>query len=110
MNEKLLYSLAEIIKQELEKEFDYYQLTGRMQDSISIKKTENGVSLILDAQKYEILTFMRTGRIVNKPGSYALELNEKGSPFKHHKDFVNKRINSAIDRWCKENKIRIKRG
>lgn len=110
MNEKLLYSLAEIIKQELEKEFEHYKLSGQMQDSISIKKTKDGVSVILDAQKYEISTFIRTGRIINKPGSYALELNEKGSPFKHHKNFVDKRINSAIDRWCKENNIRIKRG
>ena len=92
--------LAWLIQDEIQKEFSVYYLSGNLKKSVKIEKNGgNGYNITIEAPRYDIKEYKRTGVKISKPGSYASSVNETGGFSKHHKDYVNKCIERALQRW-----------
>jgi hypothetical protein len=68
------------------------ELTTSLRKSIHI--IDNVI--YIDPVRYNIKRFLRDGVIIRKTGSYANTLNKYGSPWAHHKGYVDKAIYLAL--------------
>lgn len=102
--------LADLIKEEIQKEFQNIHLTKNLMDTINIYKSGDKWIVDIPAQKYDFKTYFETGAIVpyKLGGSYAEKVNEKGGFSKTHKNYVERCINKAIQRWKAYYQINVK--
>lgn len=94
--------LAMLIEDEVKKEFNFTHLSGNLKDTIKIEKgSTGGYNIIISAKLYDIAKYKEEGVKIYRPGSYASEVDKTGGFSGTHKEYVNKCINKAIDRWLK---------
>lgn len=92
--------LALLIEDEIKKEFTFTHLTGNLKDTIRIEKNGNeGYNIIVSAKLYDIAKWKETGVKEYRPGSYASQVDKTGGFSKKHKDYIDRCINRALDRW-----------
>lgn len=115
-----LLELKDLIIAELNMEFEEKHLTGNLVDTIYCEYTEDGIRIVIPAEVYNFYQWFVHGIKVpsnRTTGSYASELDKRGSKFPvydkkgrryfvkpgNHKDFVNKCINNALEKWQNKN-------
>lgn len=121
-----LITFANLIVQYIKEDFEKKHLSGNLMNTIQIEKTQDGIAVIIPAEKYNIPLFIREGIVLHSgTGSYASTLDEEGSIIRlprggpgrpkdkyvgNHKDFVEKAINKAIETWSSmmEEKYEVK--
>ena len=106
LNKDLAYKIAE----ELQNEFAQVHLTGNLMNTIEVKATENGATVEIPAQLYDIDRFLETGEIVHDKGdgSYASQIDTTGGWSGKHTNYVDRCIKRAINRWKAENGLEVK--
>lgn len=107
------YELAQKLAYEIEKciqeEFADKHLTGLLTKSIKVEKTFDGYDVVIDPIIYDIGLYLKKGIIIQKKaGSYSSELNDSGSPWKHHQNYIYNSISKAIDNVLKAENIEAK--
>lgn len=101
--------LAEFIFYFLEKEFSTVFLTKNLIHSINIIKDGEKVTIEIPAEMYDMKKFFNSGVIVpTNKGSYANLLNENGSYWGNHKNYVDNAISKGISMWMQEKGYRGK--
>ena len=109
--------LAELIFEAISTDFEYVHLAQNLVATMNIyseivayidpdsgeKVTVDKVVLDIPAPRYSISTYLRTGAVVyTGRGSYANTVNKHGGFSKKHKNYVEKAIAVAINRWLIE--------
>ena len=109
--------LAELIFEAVSTDFEYVHLAQNLVATMNIyseivtyvdpdseeKVTIDKVVLDMPAPRYSISTYLRTGAVVyTGRGSYANTVNKHGGFSKKHKNYVERAISVAINRWLME--------
>lgn len=104
--------LANLIVEEIKKEFAFIHLSKNLINSIKITKSENGIVIDIDPKRYYIATYQKTGNLKFTPGggSYASEVDKKGGLSEKHKGFIDRCINAGIQKWLSFYKIDARLG
>lgn len=102
--------LAEIICEELQKEFEWIHFSGNLVATLKIEQTNNGWSVEIPAQMYDFAEFRENKTIVHNKGtgSYASAIDKTGGFSKKHKGYLDRCIKDAITRWMNENRMQGK--
>lgn len=96
--------LANYIIQEIKEEFSIIHFSGNLKDTILLEETEDGYDVVITAQLYDVEYFEQHGVIVyDREGSYASEVDKKGGFSRKHRGYINRCINTAIDKWMADN-------
>lgn len=118
-----LNELKDLIIEEIKNDFIDKHLSKNLVNTIYFKKTEEGYDIVIPAEIYNFYKFFKDGSIVPRgTGSYASELDQEGStimvyPHKgkrfllkpgNHVGYVDRAINSALERWLQKYKETIK--
>ena len=124
---KELDRLASLIVEKLKEEFSDKHLSGNLIKTIKVENLGDQIIINIPAKTYNMLLYQTQGVVVHTSnGSYASKLDEKGSEFYaypngtrkggkfikpgHHKGYVDKIINKAIEEWSKsigEDRVKI---
>ena len=92
--------LAELIKQNIRKNFEDCFLSGNLADTIEIEFDNQNVRVKIPAQTYNIGIFKSKGVIAyDGKGSYAQEVNEYGGFSKKHTNFLMKAVEEALENF-----------
>ena len=109
-----LLILVNFINEEIKADFMMKKLSGNLVRTISIHETDEGYEIEIPAEIYDMYQYYAHKVIIpTGKGSYASELNDKGSEFigydskgrrkkyspYNHKEFVDRAIHSAITKW-----------
>ena len=111
-----LMLLANLIVENIKKDFEQKHLSGNLANTIEIAKTDTGIQVIVPAEKYNMSMYMKKGVVLHTgTGSYASKLDEEGSVIRfprsggpgrpkekkigNHKGYVEKSISDAIEVW-----------
>lgn len=108
-------ALANLIVENIKKDFEDKHLSGNLINTMYIEKTQDGVSIVVPAEKYNIPMYIRKGVVIHSgTGSYASTLDEEGSIIRlpgngrgrpkdkkigNHVGYVEKAIKDAIETW-----------
>lgn len=104
-----LLQLANLIKEEIEAEFEYLHLTHNLVDTMKIIPSENGYYIDIPADMYDINAWYEKGLILyTGEGSYAQEVNISGGFSTKHKGFIEDCIKSAIQDFIRIKKLKVK--
>lgn len=106
---------ANLLVEYIKEDFEDKHLSKNLINTIQIEKTNDGMAVIIPAEKYNMPLFLREGVVVSSgTGSYASSLNETGSIIRlpgsgpgrprekkigHHIGYVEKAINKALETW-----------
>lgn len=89
--------LANLIKENIRKNFEYYHLSRNLADTIEIEFDNQNVKIKIPAKVYDIALYKEKGVIVyTGEGSYAREVNENGGPSKRHTNFLIKAVEDSL--------------
>lgn len=107
--------LANLIVQYIKEDFQDKHLSKNLINTISIEKTNDGIAVVIPAEKYNMPLFIREGIVIHSGrGSYASSLDEVGSIIRlprsgpgrpnekklgNHIGYVDKAIKKAIETW-----------
>lgn len=107
LTEEMKKELAELIADNIKKEFADVHYTGNLAATIKIYQTENGWAVEIPAERYSFAEYQKAGVIVpyEKGGSYASSINKTGGFSGKHKGYVEKCIEAAIHQWMTRNHI-----
>lgn len=110
-----LIVFANLIVEYIKEDFEDKHLSKNLINTIQIEKTNDGIAVIIPAEKYNMPLFIREGVVVpSGSGSYASSLNETGSIIRlprsgpgrpnekkigNHIGYVDKAIKRAIETW-----------
>jgi hypothetical protein len=95
-----LQLLAEKIKENIQKEFEFIHLSKNLMDTITVARTTNGYEIEIPAEIYDINKYYKQGVIVyTNEGSYAQEVDDKGGFSTTHKNYIIRAIMNAIEDW-----------
>lgn len=110
-----LMTLAKLIVENIKKDFESKRLSGNLVNTIVLEKTQDGVTIVIPAEKYNMPLYIRKGVVVHSgTGSYASILNEEGSVIRlpgygrgrpkekkvgNHIGYIEKAIKDAIETW-----------
>lgn len=104
-----LLDLANLIKENLKKDFEQVHLSGNLANTITIGVSENGYYIDIPAQIYDIQKWLKQGVIVyTEDGSYAQQVNIDGGFSGKHVGYVELSIKKSIEQWIKEKNINVK--
>ena len=109
MRIELLEELAEMIKLNIEKDFETIHLSGNLAETIKIAYNADGFQIEIPAKMYDMKLYKEkkilkfTGK-----GSYAQEVNETGGISGKHKNYIERAIREAINSWIKKNNLNVK--
>lgn len=104
-----LHKLAEKIREYIKKDFEEIHLSRNLMDTIVVYATENGFSVDIPAELYDIDKYLNEGVVVyTGGGSYAQEVNQTGGWSGEHEHYVEYSIKKAIFDWVTENEYKIK--
>ena len=104
-----LLQLVQLIKEYIEKEFEYIHVTHNLVDTIQITPSENGFYLDIPAEMYDLREWYEKGLIIyTGEGSYAQAVNELGGFSRTHTGYVEYCIKLAIQEWMKQKGYRAK--
>ena len=99
----MVYDLANEILTEIKKDFEVTYLSGNLRDTLKVYPTEDGITVEIPAQRYDIKKFTKEGVIIYTEGSYAQAVDEYGGFSKKHKDYVERAILKAIETVLRRN-------
>lgn len=116
IGEEELRKLAEIIVNNLKKEFEIKHLSGNLINTIKIENMIDEIRIHIPAKTYNMLLYKQKGVVVHTShGSYASKLDKEGSSFMvypngtragshretpgNHKGYIDKVINKSILEW-----------
>ena len=100
VNDSDMHLLAMLIEEEIKQEFSSAFLTGNLKRTIRIEKnSDGGYNIIIPAQRYDISEWKRTGVIRYVPGSYADAVDKSGGFSGTHKNYAERCVKKAIDKW-----------
>ena len=109
--------LANLIIENIKKDFEQKHLSGNLMNTIAIEKTADSVQIVVPAEKYNMSLYMRKGVVVHSgTGSYASRIDEEGSIIRfprqgggpgrpkekkigNHKGYVDASIRNALETW-----------
>lgn len=94
--------MAELIAENIKKEFKNVHFTGNLMDTIIIRENSKGnIEVEIPAERYLFSVFREKGVIIpySRGGSYANEVNKTGGFSGKHTGYIEKCINDAIIRW-----------
>lgn len=92
--------IATYLYAELKDEFETVHLSMNLSDSIKIYHIGDSYKVYIDADRYNVAEYRRSGTIVHTgKGSYAQAVDIKGGFSKKHISYVEKAIISAIERY-----------
>jgi hypothetical protein len=110
-----LMALANLIVENIKKDFEDKHLSGNLINTMYLEKTQDGIKIVVPAEKYNIPMYIRKGVVLHSgTGSYASQVDEEGSiirlPQNHrgrpkdikvgnHVGYVEKAIQNAIETW-----------
>lgn len=110
-----LMTLANLIVENIKKDFESKHLSGNLVNTLYIEKTQDGVRVVIPAEKYNMPLYIRKGVVVHSgAGSYASTLNEEGSIIRlpgngrgrpkdikkgNHIGYIDNAIKNAIETW-----------
>lgn len=103
--------LAQIIVDELKKEFAIKHLSKNLVNTIKVIPSLDEVRVEIPAQIYDMLKFKKEGVVVydRLKGSYASQLDESGSMFGNHKGYIDSVISKSIQRFAVESNQKIEK-
>ena len=104
-----LIELGEMIRKEIEKDFENVHLTGNLAKTIEVKYDNEKVWVEIPADMYDLGLYLKN-KVINflGKGSYAQEVNKKGGLSKKHSGYVERAISNSIDMWVNKNNIIVK--
>lgn len=108
ITDAMVEKLASLISDGLRGDFEEYYLTGRLRDTITVRKGAGGSVVInIPAEAYDVDIFMKKHVVVNRPdlGSYAQLVNETGGFSGIHKGYVERALDMAILAWLRYYKL-----
>ena len=92
--------IATYLYAELKDEFETIHLSMNLSDSIKIYHIGDSYRVYIDADRYNVAEYRRSGTIVHTgKGSYAQAVDIKGGFSKKHISYVEKAIMNAIERY-----------
>lgn len=101
--------LAMLIEDEVKKEFNFTHLSGNLKDTIRIEKDgDSRYNVIISAKLYDIAKWRDEGVKVYRNGSYASEVDKSGGFSGTHKDYIDKCVNKALERWLRSTNSKYK--
>ena len=101
--------LAELICDEIKKEFGTVHYSGNLAATLRIEKTDKGWSVEIPARVYDMLKFEEFGEISYVgTESYASEIDKTGGFSGKHKGYIERCVKRAIYRWMQENQLQGK--
>ena len=110
ISEEAKQELANLIINNLKKDFDFVYLSHNLADTIYLEETENGLQIHIPAKMYDLGLYEKervikcTGR-----GSYANEVELYGGFSGKHRNYVLRAINDAIRVWANSKNINLER-
>lgn len=108
ITDEMVERLGKYISDALKEDFRTVYLTGRLRDTITVRKAGNGsVEVHIPAEAYDVGKYKAEHVIVNRPdlGSYAELVNKTGGLSHKHVGYVERALDTAIWRWLKYYKI-----
>lgn len=106
---ELAEKLAKEIVKCIQEDFTDKHLTGLLAKSIKIESRGDGFNVVIDPIIYDIGLYLKKGVIIQKKvGSYSSQLDEQGSPWKNHQNYVYNSISKAIEKVLKADNIEAK--
>ena len=97
---KMLLSLQDMIMNEFDMEFLGHELTGNLRKSIRPEITENGIAIEILAPRYSAKIWFEKGyQQFTGKGSYASEVDKRGSWFGNHEGYIEQCIDRAVKKW-----------
>lgn len=100
--------LAVYIEEEIQKNFERKRISGNLVKTLRIETEGEDIRITIPAIKYDATEWKEKGVIVYNQGdeSYASEVDETGGPSKKHKDYIEKSIQKATQRWLAEKQLK----
>ena len=106
---EMRFTLLNLIMNELSSEFSKKELTGNLRMSIKPIVTENSVSIEIAAPRYSKKILKEKGILqFTGKGSYASQVDQYGSWYGNHKDYIDRCVDLAIKKWMAYYKIAAK--
>lgn len=115
IEKKDLDRLAALIVENIKADFATKRLSGNLVNTIKVYNSEYGIKIEIPAPVYNMYRFFKDGVVIPsaRGGSYASELNDKGSSFmyysesgkrelktpRNHIGYVDRAINNALSTW-----------
>lgn len=115
VSKKDLQTLANLIYENIKADFEDKHLSGNLLNTIQVTNSDTGIKIEIPAEIYNMYLFFSKGVVVHTgKGSYASELNDKGSAFTaysqktgkryritphNHIGYIDNAINNAITTW-----------
>lgn len=107
VDKESLLELSTIIVDFITKNFETTYLSKNLVNTIKITSTQdNSITIEIPAEKYDISTFTKEGKIVyTNTGSYASLVDETGGFSGEHKNYIEKAIKQAIALWLNKQQM-----
>ena len=100
VTDEMLFTLQNLIMNELNFEFIGKELTGTLRMSIKPEKIEDGIAITIPAPRYSKKILFEKGYIqYTGKGSYASQVDKRGSWFNNHQGYVEECVQKAIKKW-----------
>lgn len=100
ITDEMLKTLADIILEEIQRDFEIVYLSGNLRDTIDIERTAEGFRIVVNAKMYDVLQYRQNKTIVyTGQGSYAEEVNKTGGFSGKHVGYIEDAIHSGIRTW-----------
>lgn len=101
VTDEMKEDLANYILDEIREEFSMVHLSGNLSRSLKVYKNGENWVVEIPAIMYDFKTYFSKGVIVpyNGDDSYAQLINKTGGFSKKHKNYVERCINSGIQKW-----------
>lgn len=97
--------LNEVYK-EIYREFEKKHLSGNLMGTMMF--TDGGKTLLIPANRYDIYKYRNEGVFIyTNNGSYASDIDLYGSIFGNHKDYIERCISIAINKWIAKNGLEV---
>ena len=108
--ESLEQSLAKILADEFRNEFRTIHLSGQLLKSIKVSKDDSDNYMVrIPPQIYDIAFYRRYKVVKNiSTDSYAIDVNLSGGFSGLHKDYIQKCLSIAIQKWAMQNNIKYR--
>lgn len=110
ISEEAKQELANLIINNLKKDFDFIYLSHNLADTIYLEETENGLQIHIPAKMYDLGLYEKE-RVIKYTGkgSYANEVELYGGFSGKHRNYVLRAINDAIRVWTNSQNINLER-
>lgn len=100
ISEQAKRALADMIVENIRKEFANVHLSFNLVNTIVIEEHDGDIRIRIPAQIYDVLLYKRKGVLsYTGSGSYANEVDISGGFSGKHKHYVDNCINNAIKQW-----------